>query len=54
MNVQKDIEFIILLEEMKKIQRQTKVLGGNRRENDVEHSWHVATMSMFLQNYSKF
>ncbi|MGP1489084.1 MAG: HD domain-containing protein [Peptoanaerobacter stomatis] len=53
MNVQKDIEFIILLEEMKKIQRQTKVLGCNRRENDAEHSWHVATMSMFLQNYSK-
>ncbi len=38
---------------MKKINRQTKIIGLNRRENDAEHSWHVATMSMFLQHYSK-
>jgi HD domain protein len=53
MNISKDIEFVILLEEMKKINRQTKIIGLNRRENDAEHSWHVATMSMFLQHYSK-
>lgn len=53
MNISKDIEFVILLEEMKKINRQTKIIGSNRRENDAEHSWHIATMSMFLQHYSK-
>ncbi|EJP21801.1 HD domain protein [Peptostreptococcaceae bacterium AS15] len=53
MNISKDIEFVILLEEMKKINRQTKIIGSDRRENDAEHSWHVATMSMFLQHYSK-
>ena len=53
MNISKDIEFVILLEEMKKINRQTKIIGLNRRENDAEHSWHIATMSMFLQHYSK-
>ncbi len=53
MNISKDIEFVILLEEMKKINRQTKIIGSDRRENDAEHSWHIATMSMFLQHYSK-
>jgi HD domain protein len=53
MNISKDFEFVILLEEMKKINRQTKIIGLNRRENDAEHSWHIATMSMFLQHYSK-
>ncbi|EFM39272.1 HD domain protein [[Eubacterium] yurii subsp. margaretiae ATCC 43715] len=53
MNISKDTEFVILLEEMKKINRQTKIIGSDRRENDAEHSWHVATMSMFLQHYSK-
>jgi len=53
MNISKDFEFVILLEEMKKIYRQTKIIGLNRRENDAEHSWHIATMSMFLQHYSK-
>ena len=38
MNISKDIEFVILLEEMKKINRQTKIIGSNRRENDAEHS----------------
>lgn len=52
MDIKKDIEFIVLLEEMKKIQRQTKIIGCDRRENDAEHSWHIATMSIFLQNYS--
>lgn len=53
MNFEKDLKFILLLEEMKKINRQTSIIGGNRRENDAEHSWNVATMAMFLKKYSK-
>lgn len=48
-----DVEFILLLDEMKKIERRTKVLGVDRRENDAEHAWHIATMAMFLEKYSK-
>lgn len=53
MDLRKDLEFIILLEEMKKIFRMTKIIGENRRENDAEHSWHIATMALFLDKYSK-
>ena len=53
MGIFKDIEFIKTIEEMKKIYRMTKIIGEDRRENDAEHSWHVATMSLFLEKYSK-
>lgn len=51
-DINKDISFVVLLEEMKKINRMTKVIGIDRRENDAEHSWHVAIMSMILEKYS--
>lgn len=49
----KELEFVVLLEEMKKTFRQTKIIGENRRENDAEHTFHIATMSMFLQEISE-
>ena len=49
----KELEFVVLLEEMKKIFRQTKVIGEDRRENDAEHTFHIATMSIFLQEISE-
>lgn len=49
----KELEFALLLEEMKKIYRQTKIIGEDRRENDAEHTFHVAAMSIFLQEKSK-
>lgn len=45
-----ELKFIALLEEMKKTERRTPVLGTSRKENDAEHSWHIATMALFLQN----
>lgn len=51
-NLLKDIKFIIELDKMKSIERQTTLIDGSRRENDAEHSWHVATMAMVLHEYS--
>lgn len=48
----KDLDFIIELEKMKKIERRTKVIGEDRRENDAEHSWHIAVMAMLLKDYA--
>lgn len=53
MSFKKDLKFILLLENMKKIYRRTKIIGEDRRENDAEHSWHIATMALFLEKYSK-
>ncbi|MPW25739.1 HD domain-containing protein [Alkalibaculum sp. M08DMB] len=48
----KDIEFIVEIDKMKSILRQTKIIGENRREDDAEHSWHIAVMAMILCEYA--
>ncbi len=50
--LKKQIEFIIIIDEMKNVLRRNLVVDGSRRENDAEHSWHLAVMAMILQEYS--
>ena len=50
--IKKQIEFIITIDEMKNILRRNLVVDGSRRENDAEHSWHLAVMAMILEEYS--
>ena len=45
--------FIVELDRLKAILRQTPVLGGARMENDAEHSWHLAIMAMVLMEHAK-
>lgn len=40
------------LDKMKNIYRQTYVLHENRKENDAEHSWHLAILAFLLAEYS--
>ena len=37
----------------KKILRQTLITGGDRQENDAEHAWHAAVMTILLSEYSE-
>ncbi|WP_240671516.1 HD domain-containing protein [Gudongella oleilytica] len=48
----KDIEFIVELDRMKTILRQTSLIGEDKREDDAQHSWHIAVMTMVLSEYS--
>lgn len=48
----KDIEFIVEIDKMKTILRQTSVIGVDKRENDAEHSWHISLMAVVLGEYS--
>lgn len=48
----KDIEFIVELDKMKSILRQTSLIGEDRREDDAQHSWHISVMAMILGEYS--
>lgn len=48
----KDIEFIVELDKMKSILRQTTLIDKSRRENDAEHSWHISVMAMVLSEYA--
>ena len=48
----KDIEFIVELDKMKSILRQTSLINEDKREDDAQHSWHIALMTMVLNEYA--
>lgn len=49
---EKQLSFILEIDKEKNILRQTHLSGHGRRENDAEHSWHMATMIYLLKEYS--
>ena len=50
--LRKQLDFMIELDKMKNLYRQTYVLHEDRKENDAEHSWHLAILAMLLSEYS--
>lgn len=46
------IEFLKRIGQLVTIIRQTLIVDGSRRENDAEHSWHMATAAILLQEYA--
>jgi putative hydrolase of HD superfamily len=42
------IAFLLEADRLKQIERMTKILGGSRRENSAEHSWHLALFALVL------
>lgn len=44
--------FVAEIDKMTQIFRRTKLIDGTRRENDAEHSWHIAVMAMILSEYA--
>lgn len=46
------IQFIKEIDKLKYIQRKTKLFDSDRCENDVEHSWHLAIMTLVLAEHS--
>lgn len=50
--LRKQIDFIVEIDKMKNIFRQTSLIDKSRRENDAEHSWHIAIMAMILSKYA--
>ena len=48
----KQISFIKEIDKLKYIQRKTKLFNSNRPENDAEHSWHLAMMTIVLAEHS--
>ena len=51
-NLQKQIAFIKEIDKIKYIQRRSKLFNSDRRENDAEHSWHLAMMAIVLADHS--
>ena len=46
------IGFIVEIDKLKQIFRQTLLLADRRQENDAEHSWHLALMAVLLAEHA--
>jgi putative hydrolase of HD superfamily len=46
------IEFILEIDRLKYVLRQTVLMDKSRKENSAEHSWHIALMVMILSEYA--
>lgn len=46
------IAFIKEIDKLKYIQRRTKLVNSDRRENDAEHSWYLAMMVLVLAEHA--
>ena len=49
----RQIAFIVEIDKLKQVLRQTILVDRSRRENDAEHSWHIATMVVVLDEYAE-
>lgn len=49
--LEKQMQFILELDKIKSITRQTFLADETRKENDAEHSWHIAIMAIILKEY---
>ena len=50
--LQKQMDFIVEVDKVKQIIRQTYLSDASRKEDDAEHSWHLALMAVLLSEYS--
>ncbi|NLA62924.1 MAG: HD domain-containing protein [Bacteroidales bacterium] len=51
-NLEKQVAFIKEIDKIKFIQRKSRLFNSDRRENDAEHSWHLAVMAIVLAQHS--
>jgi len=51
-NLEQQIKFLIEIDKLKTIERKTKIISDSRRENDAEHSWHLAMMAIVLHKHA--
>lgn len=51
--LEKQIRFILEIDKLKKIIRQSMLTDKSRKENDAEHSWHIAVMAVLLWEYAE-
>ena len=46
------LRFTAEIDKMTSILRRTMLIDGSRRENDAEHSWHIAVMALIFEEYA--
>ena len=50
--LEQQMRFIVEIDKLKRILRRSYLTDGFRRENDAEHSWHLAVMALILREYA--
>lgn len=50
--LQQQIAFVVEIDRLKQVLRQTQLMDTSRRENSAEHSWHLAMMVLVLAEYA--
>ena len=52
LRLQRQVEFIVEIDKLKQVFRQTFTNATPRKENSAEHSWHIAVMAILLSEYA--
>ena len=50
--LEQELRFVVEIDRLKGVLRQSYLADGSRRENSAEHSWHVAMMAMVLAEHA--
>ena len=50
--IEKILQFIVEIEQLKNVYRKTRPVGVDRYENSAEHSWHVSLLALLLKDHS--
>lgn len=48
----RQLRFLAEIDRLKAVERRISLIGGARRENSAEHSWHLAVMVPLLAEYA--
>jgi putative hydrolase of HD superfamily len=51
--LQYQMEFLLEIDRLKQVLRQTVITDKSRQENSAEHSWHIALMTVILSEYAE-
>ena len=52
LRLDQQLKFTAEIDKMTGILRRTLLVDQSRRENDAEHSWHIAVMAMLFEEYA--
>ncbi len=51
LRLDQQLKFTAEIDKMTGVLRRTLLVDGSRRENDAEHSWHIAVMTLLFKEY---
>lgn len=51
--LEQQIQFLVEIDRLKQIFRQSSLMDSSRLENDAEHSWHFAMLALILAEHAR-